>query len=143
MWPLDDRDGPCGRPRRIHVFPGEPPDYVKEDVVRAIQLLYRHCSVHGEICMSNILVVKRLRSQQQVVIAISTSTEAEEEMETDVDDSGSDSEKPGAVLIDFDWSGKDRETNYPPMWYNQVESTCSCRRWRPGSGSHRLHKEGT
>ena len=76
------------------LFPGEPPDYVKEDVDRAIQLLHQHGFVHGEICISNILVVKRPRSQQQVVIAISTSTKAEEDMETDVDDSGSDSEKP-------------------------------------------------
>ena len=99
------------------LFPGEPPDYVKKDVDRAIQLLHQHGFVHGEICVSNILVVKRPRSQRQVVTAISTSTEAEEEMEMDVDDS--DSEKPGAVLIDFDWSGKDGETNYPPMWYNE------------------------
>jgi hypothetical protein len=38
-------------------------------------------------------------------------------MVMDVDDL--DSETPGAVLIDFDWTGKDGETNYPPLWYNQ------------------------
>jgi hypothetical protein len=98
------------------LFPGEPPDYVKKDVDRAIQLLHQHGFVHGEICMSNILVVKRPRSQQQVAVPTSTSTEAEV-TEMDVDDL--DSETPGAVLIDFDWTGKDGETNYPPLWYKQ------------------------
>lgn len=95
------------------LFPGEPPDYVKKDVDKAIQLLHQHGFVHGDICMSNILVVKRPRSQQQVA-APSTEVEA---MEMDVDDS--DSETPGAVLIDFDWTGKDGETNYPVLWYKQ------------------------
>lgn len=74
--------------------------------------------------MSNILVVKRPRSQQQVVGPTSTSTEAEA-IEMAVDDP--DSETPGAVLIDFDWTGKDEETNYPPLWYKQpvVESTAA------------------
>ncbi len=99
------------------LFTGEPPDYVKRDVDRGIQLLHQHGFVHGEICMSNILVVKRPRTQPQVVAATSTSTEAEEVTEMDVD--YSDLETPGALLIDFDWTGKDGETNYPPMWYNQ------------------------
>jgi hypothetical protein len=66
--------------------------------------------------MSNILVVKRSRSQQQVMAATST-IETKEVMEMDVNDS--DSETPGAVLIDFDWTGMDGEARYPPMWYNQ------------------------
>jgi hypothetical protein len=97
------------------LFPGEPPDYVKKDVDRAIQLLHQHGFVHGEICMSNILVVKRSRTQQQLMTATST-TEAEG-MEMDIDDS--DSERPGAVLVDFDWTGKDGEASYPPLWYKQ------------------------
>jgi hypothetical protein len=97
------------------LFPGEPPNYVKIDVDRAIQLLHQHGFVHGEICMSNILVVMRSRSQQQVVAATPTSTE--EGIEMDVDDL--DSETAGAVLVDFDWTGKDGVANYPPMWYNQ------------------------
>lgn len=98
------------------LFHSEPPDYVKKDVDRAIQLLHQHGFVHGEICMSNILVIKRPLSQQQVATPTPTSTGAEA-MEMDVDDS--DSGIPGAVLIDFDWTGKDGETNYPPLWYNQ------------------------
>ena len=117
------------------LFPGEPPDYVKIDVDRAIQLLHQHGFVHGEICMSNILVFMRPRSQQQVVAATSTSTE--EGMEMDVDDS--ESETAGAVLVDFDWTGKDGEANYPPMWYNQPVAG----RRRPRSGSHRSYEEGT
>ena len=98
------------------LFPGEPPDYVKKDVDRAIQLLHQHGFVHGDICMSNILVVKRPRSQEQILAPTSPSTEAEV-IEMDVGDL--DSETPGAVLIDFDWTGKDGVTNYPPLWYNQ------------------------
>ena len=100
------------------LFPGEPPDYVKKDVDRAIQLLHQHDFVHGEICMSNILVVKRPRSQQQVAAPTSTSTE-EKVIEMDANDS--DSETHGAVLVDFDWTGKDGETNYPPLrsWYKE------------------------
>ncbi len=96
------------------LFPGEPPDYVKKDVDRAIQLLHQEGFVHGEICMSNILVVRRPLSQQQPVVPTST-----EVVKMDVDNS--DSETPGAVLIDFDWAGKGGETSYPPllMWYNQ------------------------
>jgi hypothetical protein len=100
------------------LFPGEPPDYVKKDVDRAIQLLHQDGFVHGEICMSNILIIKGSRSQQQrAVTATTTSTVAEEVMEMDVNDS--DSETVGAVLIDFDWAGKDGEASYPPMWYNR------------------------
>lgn len=110
------------------LFPGEPPDYVKRDVDRAIELLHQHGFVHGEICMSNILVVTRPYSQQQVVAATSTSTE---EMEMDVDDS--DLETPGAILVDFDWTGKDGEANYPPMWYNRPV---------PGEGAHNLDRIG-
>jgi hypothetical protein len=65
--------------------------------------------------MSNILLFMRPRSQEQVA-ATSTSTE-EVEMEMDVDDS--ETETAGAVLVDFDWTGKDGEANYPPMWHNQ------------------------
>lgn len=97
------------------LFPSEPPDYVKKDVDRAIQLLHQHGFVHGEICMSNILVVKGPQSQQQV--ALTSTPIGADVMETDVDDS--DSGTPGALLIDFDWTGKDGETNYPPLWYNQ------------------------
>lgn len=98
------------------LFPGEPPDYVKEDVDRAIQLLHQHGFVHGDICMSNILVVRKSRSQQQVGAPTSTSTEGEV-IEMDVD--YPNSEMPGAVLIDFDWAGKDGKTNYPPLWYKE------------------------
>ena len=60
-----------------------------------------------------------LTFQQQVVAATSTSTD--EVAEVDVDDS--DLETTGAVLVDFDWTGKDGkkdgEAKYPPMWYNQ------------------------
>jgi hypothetical protein len=104
------------------LFPGEPPDYVKEDVDRAIELLHQHGFVHGEICMSNILVVKRSRSQQQVAAPTSTSTSTSTSTEAEViemDVDNSDSETPGAVLIDFDWAGKDGKTNYTPLWYNQ------------------------
>jgi hypothetical protein len=97
------------------LFPGEPPDYLKNDVDRANQLLHQHDFVHDEIWMSNILVITRPWSQRQVVAATSTSTEVE--MEMDVDDS--DSETAGAVLVDSDWTGKDGEANYPPMWYNR------------------------
>ena len=108
------------------LFPGEPPDYVKRDVHRAIELLHQHGFVHGEICMSNILVVMRPHSLQQVVTTTSTSTE---EMEMDVDDS--DLETPRAVLVDFDWTGKDGEANYPPMWYNRPV---------PGEGAYNLDR---
>jgi len=51
---------------------------------------------------------------------MSTEAEMMEMADSELDfDSDSDPETHDAVLIDFDWTGKDGETNYPPLWYNQ------------------------
>lgn len=104
---LDGRDGRVEDQDAYTLFLGKPQDYVEKDVDMAIQLLHQHGFVHGDICMSNILVIKRPQSLQKV--AAPTSTEVEV-VKMDIDDSGS--ETPGAVLIDFDWMGKDGKTNY-------------------------------
>lgn len=76
-----------------------PPDYAKKKCGQGGPVV-QHSFVPGEICM---LVDMRPRSQ-----------------ETEMDLNNLDLETPGPVLVDFDWTGKDGETNHLPMCETQL-----------------------
>ena len=94
-------------------FPGEPLDYVKRDVVLWIG---RYTTTVSCAAKS---VCRILGPQQQVVTA--TSTSKEEVVEMDVD---ALTTTPGAVLVDFDWTGKGWSLGWRSQGRNQLLHRC-------------------
>jgi len=88
---------------------GSVPESVKADLQRAAGLLSAKGSVHGDLRRPNVLITKRGPSGQKR----KTSSSGDSEETRDPSLSGPRNvDEAQAMLIDFDWSGEDKEVFY-------------------------------